>query len=142
MPNKHPNSLNKAKFVFVRREVKKPLEIPYVGPYEVLERTDKYFKLQIGPREDKISIDRLKAALVDDKSPIYPAQPPRRGRPPIQSRGREDGNPDSIQSHVEAPQPVQAQPHRLQEPMMTKPTYAEVTTKSGRAVKKPNRYTY
>ena len=136
-----PTSLATAKFVSMRREAKKPLETPYVGPYEVLECNDKYVKLQIGPREDKISIDHLKAALVDNESPIYPAQPPKRGRPSIQNRGKDDRNPSRIQGHVEAPQSVQIQPPQPQEPAMTKPTYAEVTTKSGRAVKKPNRYT-
>ena len=137
-----PTALTTAKFVFVCWEAKKPLETPYVGPYEVLERTDKYFKQQIGPREDKISIDRLKAALVDNESPISPAQPPKRGRPTIQNRGKDDGNPSSIQGHVKAPESVQVQPHQPQEPLMTKPTYAEVTTKSGRTVKQPNRYTH
>ena len=36
-----PPSLAAAKFVFVRRGAKKPLETPYVGPYEVIPRHDK-----------------------------------------------------------------------------------------------------
>ena len=36
-----PPSLAVTKFVFVRRGAKKPLETPYVGPYEVIPRHDK-----------------------------------------------------------------------------------------------------
>ncbi len=40
-----------------------PLSLLYVGPYEVLERTDKYFRLAVGSREETVSIDRLKPHL-------------------------------------------------------------------------------
>ncbi len=40
-----------------------PLLLLYVGPYEVLERTDKYFWLAVGSREETVSIDRLKPHL-------------------------------------------------------------------------------
>jgi hypothetical protein len=40
-----------------------PLSLLYVGPYEVLERTDKYFWLALGGREETVSIDRLKPHL-------------------------------------------------------------------------------
>ncbi len=37
-----------------------PLTPLYVGPYEVLERADKFFRLAVGGREETVSIDRLK----------------------------------------------------------------------------------
>jgi hypothetical protein len=37
-----------------------PLAPLYVGPYEVLERADKFFRLAVGGREETVSIDRLK----------------------------------------------------------------------------------
>ena len=78
-----PTALRSAKFVFLKREAKKPLETPYVGPYEVLAKHEKYYTLQMGNRQEKVSIDRLKAAIVDQKLPVQVAQPPKRGRPPV-----------------------------------------------------------
>ncbi len=40
-----------------------PLSPLYVGPYEVLERADKFFRLVVGGREETISIDCLKPHL-------------------------------------------------------------------------------
>jgi len=72
--------LDGAQYVYVRRGVHKgPLEQAYVGPYRVLERSDKLFKLQIGDRVETVSADRLKPHTGADPQP---AQPPRRGRPP------------------------------------------------------------
>jgi hypothetical protein len=57
-----------------------PLAPLYVGPYEVLERTDKYFRLAVGGREETVSIDRLKPHL--GVGPFSAALPAARGRPP------------------------------------------------------------
>lgn len=52
-----------AKAVFVRHDaVKNSLRMPYDGPYPVISRTDKIFKIRIKSREVNISIDRLKPA--------------------------------------------------------------------------------
>jgi len=78
-----PGGLSQAKFVFIRRDtVKKPLRPPYDGPFEVLAKSEKTFKLRVGTREEVISIDRLKPAYVTESGPVEVAQPPRRGRPP------------------------------------------------------------
>jgi hypothetical protein len=78
-----PDDLTKARFVFVRTDARRtPLQTPYEGPYAVIGRSDKSFTLQMGAREDNVSIDRLKVAYVDDTLPVPVAQPPRRGRPP------------------------------------------------------------
>ena len=61
-----------------------PLAINYAGPYLMLEKGPKVFKLQIGTREDVITRDRLKPHL--GQAPPVAADPPRRGRPP----GRRD----------------------------------------------------
>ncbi|KAJ8046831.1 hypothetical protein HOLleu_05637 [Holothuria leucospilota] len=60
----HVNTnLNTCTHVFIRRDaVRKPLQPPYDGPFQVLERNDKVFKLDVNGRHETLSIDRLKAA--------------------------------------------------------------------------------
>jgi hypothetical protein len=66
--------------VFVRNDAKQPPLSPlYSGPYRVLERSLRFFKLQIGERTDTVSTLRLKAAYLPASA--VPALPPRRGRP-------------------------------------------------------------
>lgn len=49
--------------VYLRRDcTKKPLQPTYEGPYPVLERCEKYYKLQLPGRVTNVSIDRLKPA--------------------------------------------------------------------------------
>ena len=55
-----------------------PLAPLYVGPYEVLERADKYFRLAVGGREETVSLDRLKPHL--GVGPSSAALPAARGR--------------------------------------------------------------
>ena len=52
----------------------------YDGPHRVVHRSDTYFPLAVGDREDSISVSRLKPLLAE--SPVVPAQPHRQGRPP------------------------------------------------------------
>ncbi|GFW64501.1 pol polyprotein [Trichonephila clavipes] len=55
--------LLQASHVFLRIDrVRKALEPPYAGPFKVLSRTDKVFKLEIKGKAVSVSIDRLKAA--------------------------------------------------------------------------------
>jgi transposase InsO family protein len=76
-----PADLLQAEMVFVRNDAKQPPLSPvYSGPYRVLERSLRYFKLQIGDRTDTVSTLRLKAAYLPASA--VPAVPPRRGRPP------------------------------------------------------------
>ena len=60
------NTLSTATHVFVRHDaVKRPLQPPYDGPFEVVKRTDKHFTLNINGHHDTVSVDRLKAAHID-----------------------------------------------------------------------------
>jgi hypothetical protein len=71
---KPPAALLQASHVYVRRSSTLPPLAPlYVGPYEVLERTDKCFRLAVGGREETVSIDHL--------IPHLGALPAARGRP-------------------------------------------------------------
>lgn len=60
-----PEALKTCTHVFIRVDAAKPpLTPPYTGPYKVLQRTEKSFKIQIRNSEDWISIDRLKPAYL------------------------------------------------------------------------------
>ena len=59
----HPE-LRETSHVFVRVDsVRKPLQQPYTGPYEVVKRTEKFFTLLINGHEKTVSLDRLKPAF-------------------------------------------------------------------------------
>ena len=119
-------TLQKAKFVFIRRNARKtPLQTPYDGPFEVVERSPKHFKIRLGNLIDTVSIDRLKPAHLDQSQPAQVAQPPRRGRPP---------KPFTFQPPPTRPieTPTQAVPQQ--------PTYAEITTRRGQISRQPRRY--
>ena len=60
-----PDELLTSDNVFVRQDlVKPPLSPPYKGPYQVLQRNNKAYQLDINGRKDWISLDRLKPAYV------------------------------------------------------------------------------
>lgn len=72
--------LQQAQFVYVRRGGTTPSLAPlYHGPYQVIQRSEKFFRLQVGGRLEAVSVDRLKPHL--GTSEISPASPPTRGRP-------------------------------------------------------------
>ena len=59
-----PKAIAECQFAYVRLDaVKPPLVRPYEGPFKVLERGVKTFKLQKNGRPWVVSIDRLKPAI-------------------------------------------------------------------------------
>lgn len=51
--------------VFVRNDcVRKPLVQPYQGPFKVISRSDKFFKLDMNGRQTTVALDRLKPAFI------------------------------------------------------------------------------
>ncbi|GBP65993.1 hypothetical protein EVAR_47493_1 [Eumeta japonica] len=57
--------------VFVRNDtVRKTLQPPYDGPFNVIKRSDKIFTLQLPDREAKFPIDRLKPAYVLNETDV------------------------------------------------------------------------
>jgi len=66
-----PAKLDTVSHVFVRVDAHhSPLQPRYEGPYAVLERRDKDFKLQLGSRTSWISVDRLKPAFILRDDPL------------------------------------------------------------------------
>ena len=52
--------LRKAKYVLVRNDLVQPSLAPkYSGPFEVLDRQEKFFKVKLSSKSDLISVDRL-----------------------------------------------------------------------------------
>lgn len=75
-------ALWKAEFVYIRRGgVAPPLSPAYSGPFAVIQRSAKFFKLDYGDRTDFVSVDRLKPHM--GNAPLQPAVAVRRGRPPL-----------------------------------------------------------
>lgn len=60
--------------VFVRLDhVKKPLEAPYTGPFEALERIfDRVFSIKINEKTHNISLQRVKLAFIPSDPDIAP----------------------------------------------------------------------
>ena len=86
-PSYVPRDLQSCPYVYVRVDrIRKALEAPYSGPYQVLQRFERTFELQLpSGRTDVVSIDRLKPAvtppsLVPQASgpvpPVAPASSP------------------------------------------------------------------
>ena len=74
--------LLQAEYVYIRKGgVVPPLSPLYQGPYKVLQRTGKYFKIELGGRAEVISVDRLKPHL--GTAPVEAAVPPQRGHPRV-----------------------------------------------------------
>lgn len=75
--------------VFVRNNtVRAPLTPPYDGPYEVIERYDKCYKIKLPLRTSVISIDRLKPAYILNESEEDHHGPDQATQPHITKYGR------------------------------------------------------
>ena len=82
MPKQLPAILMSAKYVFVREDASFPSLVPlYHSPYLVLERLEKFFRIQLGSRTDVVAVQRLKPVFSDD--PVSVAVPLARGRPAL-----------------------------------------------------------
>lgn len=64
------NNLTTSPAVFVRTDaVRRPLQPPYEGPFAVIKRCDKFYKINMNGKHVNVSIDRLKAAYVCGEQP-------------------------------------------------------------------------
>ena len=102
-PHQLPPALLIAEFVFVCEDASVPsLALLYFGPHLVLERQNKYFRVQLGSRTDILSVDRLKPAF--SENPISAALPPVRGWPALHTALRIPDPPPSLPSAAVPPQ--------------------------------------
>ncbi|BHF82773.1 hypothetical protein SprV_0802591200 [Sparganum proliferum] len=67
--------LDKSIHVFVRCDrVRQPLQSPYEGPFRVLARNAKTCRILRGDKEDVVSVDRVKAAVAEERSDLSQGQ--------------------------------------------------------------------
>ena len=163
-----PDDLRQAQHVFIRRDaVKPPLTAPYEGPFPVLDKQEKYFTVQVGNNQKKITVDRLKPAFLptdlrplgdgeheddDDEPflPVLPAQAPEIPVPqvpePVQAPDipvLEDENDQFYDAEQEPDIDFRDQiPEPFQEPVAPEPAPAPAAepqrTRSGRTVRPPS----
>ena len=77
-----PKFLSMCDFVFICCDAYRlPLAPPYDGPFNVLERREKFFILDISGRRYSVSVDGLKPAYIDTNEQLPVTMPRKRGRP-------------------------------------------------------------
>ena len=71
-----PRDLNNSSHVFLRQDhVRRSLEPPYAGPFKVLERHPKYYKVEVSGKPVNVSLDRLKPAYLMKEAQLPAAHP-------------------------------------------------------------------
>ena len=128
-----PKGLTQASFVFVRVDsVRKPLQQPYKGPFQVLKKTDKFFTLFIGGKKETVSVDRLKVAYVEPpSSPLEPVADDSFSSP----ASTPSATPEAV---LTPPSPSRTLP--VDSPPASFPPEQPRVTRSGRHVHWPKRY--
>lgn len=124
--------------VFVRNDaVRLSLQPPYNGPFEVIERRHKYFKIRANQKIVNVSIDRLKPAFL----PIDEITTNHSTIPPIQANKSPSNETSPPQRDSSSNQNNSSPPNTSHtDTATTKPS--TVTTKSGRRVRFPDRLGY
>lgn len=128
---------SKTTHVYVRHDAHRPPLHPcYKGPFRVVKRFPKYFEVDLRTFVDKISVDRLKAACLSIESlnnnlySSYTSMPSARPKESDLSspsnHSTHNFGESSVPAHFSSPQDA--------------PISAQLTTKSGREVRRPPRY--
>ena len=125
--------LKQCTHVFLRCDrIRKPLQPPYEGPFKVLNRSDKSFTILLNGKEEIVSIDRLKAALVEETPKDSPNKSPTQLPTPITSTS--NANP------VFRPPSLDCSPSSGNILSSDTSSSTSRTTRSGRRVKFPERF--
>ncbi|KAK3887044.1 hypothetical protein Pcinc_008809 [Petrolisthes cinctipes] len=115
-PQHIPKSLNVCKHVFVRNDAhRSPLTRPYRGPYAVLGRNPKAFRLSIAEGSDWVSIDRLKPAYIEEEDVTLTVPP------------ADDPAPNAVRPNASAPTSPPEGGSRC------------ISSRAGRLIRRPNR---
>ena len=108
----------------VQRHVREPLNFPYLGPFKILSRAEKHFKLDMNGRTEIVSVDRLKKAHFEcDTTDLNVVDTP-------------NFNPLQSPLHTPTPSPSPSPPPTPDPPPQTEKLYK---TKSGRTVHCPKK---
>ena len=120
-----PRNLQQARYAFIRRDSHcTPLERPYEGPFKVIQPGPKTFIVDIGGKNETISVDRLKPAHMDLEQPAEVAEPRRRrGRP--------------VKQQTNQTIPVPSQPLYTRSGRQVKPTQRYISVLEGSGVADP-----
>ncbi|KAK3886577.1 hypothetical protein Pcinc_009226 [Petrolisthes cinctipes] len=154
-----PSALGSAEYVWVRHdEHRRPLQRPYNGPFKVISKSSKYFTIQGPHREETVTIDRLKPAIVPsttiDGGPVGSSQTPGEIYISVPSP---PPSPAPELPHTSTSTDLKTDPLKI-EPLVASPLKAEsdisfsdsagakqcpqeVTTSRGRVSRPPDRYT-
>lgn len=121
-------NLSTCTHVFVRNDtVKPPLTPPYDGPYEVLKRHEKCFKIQLPLRTTVVSLDRLKPAYIVSEA--------------VNGTSGASFNTSDATRHNNEPALRNDASSMVRNPLRPVPAQSSYTTRSGRTVKKNVRFT-
>jgi cleavage and polyadenylation specificity factor subunit 1 len=124
--------------VFVRNEAKKSLTPPYNGPFKVMSRTDKCFKLQLPNEEKYFTIDRLKPAyfITDDNTNTGTT-----GHPTAIAPSTSTGQTPSTKKHADTPESTSTATNTPKQKLKVRFDDSQpVQTRLGRRIHKPRRY--
>ena len=124
--------------VLVRNENRKGLAPNYKGPFKVLERKEKYFKLELPQGPDNVSIDRLKVCYTPEDYLHEPAEPNLIYIPPPLRRENNDQPPTPPVQRRERNNPLPPIPP--QDRANAAQNTPARTTRSGRIVRLPKRF--
>ncbi|XP_014216114.1 uncharacterized protein LOC106644926 [Copidosoma floridanum] len=124
----HPyvhKDVEKCSHVFKRVDsIKKPLELPYTGPHQVIKRTQNMtYVIEINGAEKVVSVDQLKPAYIEPTEPGY-ANLTTQQQPPA----------------TESPQQNQHQQHAQQQPPASDPPPEATSPESSVHIKDAHKY--
>ncbi|CAH8503462.1 unnamed protein product [Schistosoma haematobium] len=133
--------LDTCKFVFVRVDsVRCPLQHPYEGPYEVVERQTKYFTINKNGKKETVTIDWIKPAFVESET--HDSRKPSKDSSSCTTQF-------PVFSNNSPPSSTKSTLHKTDDSKVTAPTNlapssatltSTKTTRSGRHVHFPKRY--
>lgn len=134
-----PPQLKSCSHVWMRVDrVRKSLEAPYTGPYLVLDRYPKFFRLELPQGVTSVSIDRLKPAYIRTLEPPSQTENPPTplSDPPVPPSDPPAVIPPQDTSPVDPTPPNTSAPTAPSSPSVKSATApSHVTTRSGRVVK-------